>query len=72
MQDKVVEKVGNIEAQASLQPLFYVHEIDASYPKGHYLLAKKDNDDANQKHQDEALKDKAKSYNSSFADQPQT
>ncbi len=35
-------------------------------------MVKKDNDNANQEYRDEALKDKVKSHNSSFANQLQT
>ncbi len=38
---------------------------------GYRLLVKKDKDDANQEYQNETLKNKAKSYNSASANQPQ-
>ncbi len=40
-----MEKTGNIEAKANLQPPFYVRDIDVRCPKGHHLLAKKDKED---------------------------
>ncbi len=63
-----MEKVGNIEAKANLQPLFYVREIDSMYPKCHRLLAKKDKKDTYQEPRNETFnkdKDKAKFHNSS-------
>ncbi len=71
----MVEKAGNIEVKAKLQPLFYIMDIDTRYPKGHRLLAKKDKGDTYRKPQNEASKDKdkVKSHSSSTsANQPQT
>ncbi len=33
--EEVVEKVGDVEAKANLQPPFYVRDIDIRYPKVH-------------------------------------
>ncbi len=72
----MVEKAGNVEVKANLQPPFYVREIDSRCPKGHCPLVKKDKKDTYQKPHDKTSnkdKDKAKSYNSSaFANQSQT
>ncbi len=73
--DEVVEKAGDIEAKANLQPPFYVRDIDVRCPKGHHLSAKKDKEDTYQEPQNKASKDKdkAKSHSSSIsANQPQT
>ncbi len=73
--EEVVEKAGDAEAKANLQPPFYVREIDASCPNGHRPLAKKDKEDTYLEPQNEASKnnDKAKSHSSStFTNQPQT
>ncbi len=72
--EEVVEKAGNVEAKAYLQPPFYVREIDSRCPKGHCLSAKKDKEDTYRELRDKASKDKdkAKSHNSSLANQPQT
>ncbi len=70
-----MEKAGDAEAKANLQPPFYVRDIDARCPKGHRPSAKKDKEDTYREPQNEASKnkDKAKSYNSSTsANQPQT
>ncbi len=71
---EVVEKIGDVEAKANLQPPFYVRDIDASCPKGHCPSAKKDKENTYREPQNEASKDKdkAKSHNSSTpANQPQ-
>ncbi len=62
-----MEKAGDVEAKANLQPPFYVRDINARCPKGHRLSAKKDKEDTYQKPQSKASKgkDKAKSHNSS-------
>ncbi len=70
--EEVVEKAGDVEAKANLQPPFYVWEIDSRCPKCHRSLAKKDKEDIYWKPRDESSKDKAKSQISSFANQPQT
>ncbi len=73
--EKVVEKVGDVEAKANLQPLFYVRDIDVRCLKDHRLSAKKDKEDTYREPQNEVSKhkDKAKSHNSSAsANQPQT
>ncbi len=73
--EEVVEKAGDAEAKANLQPPFYVRNIDAKYPKGHLPSTKKDKEDTYQEPQNEASKDKdkTKSHNSSTsANQPQT
>ncbi len=69
-----MEKADNIEAKANLQPPFYVREIDSRCSKGHRPSAKKDNKDTYWEPHNEASKDKdkAKSHNSSPANQPQT
>ena len=70
----MVEKVRNIEAKTNLQPPFYVKKIDSKSPKGYCLSVKKDKKDANWEHRNEAFskdKEKAKSHNFSFANQPQ-
>ncbi len=70
-----MEKAGDAEAKANLQPLFYVRDIDARCSKGHRPLAKKDKKDTYREPQNEASKDKnkAKSHSSSnSANQPQT
>ncbi len=70
----MVEKAGDAEAKANLQPPFYVREIDSKCLKGHHLSAKKDKKDTYRESRNEASKDKdkAKSHNSSSANQPQT
>ncbi len=40
-----MEKAGDAEAKANLQPPFYVRDINARCPKGHHLSAKKDKED---------------------------
>ncbi len=70
-----MEKAGDVEAKANLQPPFYVRDIDVRCPKGHRPSAKKDKEDTYRKPQNEAFKDKnkTKSHSSStFANQPQT
>ncbi len=62
----MVEKTGNIEAKANLQPPFYVRDIDTKCPKGHCPSAKKEKKDTYQEPNDKASnKNKAKS--NSFA-----
>ncbi len=58
--EEVVEKAGDVEAKANLQPLFYVRDIDVRCPKGHRLSAKKDKDHIYREPQNEASKDKNK------------
>ncbi len=73
--EEVVEKAGDAETKANLQPHFYVRDIDARCLKGHRPSAKKDKEDTYQEPQNEASKDKdkAKSHSSSTsANQPQT
>ncbi len=70
-----MEKAGDAEAKANLQPPFYVRDIDVRCPKGHRPSSKKDKEDTYREPQSEASKDKdkAKSHNSSTsANQPQT
>ena len=43
--EEVVEKAGDAEVKANLQPLSYVWEIDARSPKGYRPLSKKDKED---------------------------
>ncbi len=70
-----MEKAGDAEAKANLQPLFYVRDINARCSKGHRLSSKKDKEDTYREPQNESSndKDKAKSHSSSTsANQPQT
>ena len=70
-----MKKVGDIEAKIYLQPLFYVRGIDSRCPKSYRLLVKKDKNNANWEYRNETFnkdKKKAKSYNPSSANQPQT
>ncbi len=68
-----MEKAGDAEAKANLQPPFYVREIDTRCPKGH-RPSSMNKEDTYQEPQSEASKnkDKAKSHNSTSANQPQT
>ncbi len=68
----MVKKAGDAKAKANLQPPFYIGEIDFRCPKGHYLLAKKE--DTYWKPCNKAFKDKdkAKCQISFSANQPQT
>ncbi len=71
----MVEKTGDVEAKANLESLFYVREIDSRCPKDYRSSAKKDKEDTYGEPRKEAFnkdKDKAKSHNSSSANQPQT
>ncbi len=71
----MVEKAGDANAKANVQPPFYVRDIDARCPKGLRPLAKKEKENTYQEPQNEAFKDKdkVKSHSSStFANQPQT
>ncbi len=73
--EEVVEKAGDVEVKANLQPPFYIRNIDVRCPKSHHPLAKKDKENTYRKPQNEAFKDKdkAKSHSSSTsANQPQT
>ncbi len=73
--EEVMEKAGDAEAKANLQPPFYVRDINARCPKGHHPLAKKDKKDIYREPQTEISKDKdkAKCHSSSTsANQPQT
>ncbi len=62
-----MEKAGDTEAKANLQPPFYVKEIDSKYLKSHCPSVKKDKEDTYQESQNEVSKDKdkAKSHSSS-------
>ncbi len=69
-----MEKAGDVEVKANLQPPFYVRDIDARCPKGH-RPSSKNKEDTYQKPQSEAFKDKdkAKSHSpSTSVNQPQT
>ena len=55
-----MKKVGDVKAKANLQPPFYIREIDSKYPKNYRPSVKKDKEDANWEHRDEASKDKNK------------
>ncbi len=71
--EEVVEKAGDAEAKANLQPPFYVRDIDARCPKGYRPLPK-NKENTYREPQSEASKDKdkAKSHHSTSANQPQT
>ncbi len=43
--EEVVEKAGDAEAKANLQPLFYVRDINVRCPKDHHPSTKKDKED---------------------------
>ena len=62
----MIEKTIDAKAKASLQPLSETREINSRCPKGYRLLTKKKKDKISQEHWDRD-KDKAKSYNLSFA-----
>ncbi len=68
----MVEKTGDVEIKAKLQPLFFVREIDSRCPNGHRPLAKKDKEDTYWESRDETSKNKAKFQTSSSANQSQT
>ncbi len=71
--EEVVEKAGDVEAKANLQPSFYVRDIDARCPISHCSSAKKDKEDTYWEPRNKASnKDKAKSNSSPSANQPQT
>ncbi len=53
----MVEKSVNIKAKAKLQSPSKAKEIDSRYPRGYRLLVKKDKDNANWEHQNEATKE---------------
>ncbi len=40
-----MEKTGDVEAKANLQPPFYIKDIDSRCPKSYCPLAKKDKED---------------------------
>ncbi len=65
--EEIVEKVGDVEAKANLQPPFYVRDIDARCRKGYRSWAKRDKKYTYQEPQNEASmdKDKTKSHSSS-------
>ncbi len=68
-----MEKAGDVEAKANLQPPFYVRDIDVRCPKGHRPSAKKDKEDTYWEPRDKASnKGKVKSNSSASANQPQT
>ena len=70
----MIEKAGDVEAKANLQPPFSVKEIDSKCLKGYCPSVKKDKKDANWKHYNETSskdKEKAKFHNLFFANQPQ-
>ena len=70
MWEEVIEKAGDVEAKANLQPLFYVCEIDFRSPQDHRLLSKKDQKNTQQEHHNEAPKKKAQSQTSSTTHRP--
>lgn len=74
MWEKMIEKVVDVEAKASLQPPFRTRKIDFRCSKNHRSSVRRDKNDANWKHWDEDKdKELAKSYNSfSTNSQPQT
>ncbi len=61
MWEEVVEKAGDAEAKANLQPPFYVREIDSRCPNGHRPSAKKENTYWEPRDKASKDKDKAKS-----------
>ena len=72
MWDKIIEKAVNIEAKTSLQLPFGTKKINSKYPKGYRPLVKKNKDNTSWEYCNEAFnkdKNKAKSHNSSFANQ---
>ena len=58
--EEVVEKAGDAEAKANLEPPSYVWEIDSRCPKGHRPSSKKDNVDIQREHRNETFKNKKK------------
>ncbi len=61
-----MEKAGDVEAKANLQPPFYVRDINARCPKGHCPSSKTKEDTYREpQSKDSKHKDKAKSHNSS-------
>ncbi len=62
-----MEKAGDVEAKANLQPPFYIRDINTRCPKGYRPSAKKNKEDTYWESQNEASKDKdkVKSNNSS-------
>ncbi len=71
--EEVVEKAGNIDAKANLQPPFYMKDIDARCLKVHRPSAKKDKKDTYWEPRNKVFnKNKAKSNSSAAANQPQT
>ncbi len=68
----MVEKAVNVEAKASLQPPFWIKEIDSRWPKGYRSSVKKDKDNNNWEHRNEDKnKDKTTSQNHSTNNQAQ-
>ena len=70
----MVEKAGDIEAKANLQPPFYIRKIDSKCPKSYRPSVKKDKKDANWEYSNTASSkdnEKAKSHNLSFVNQLQ-
>ncbi len=67
----MVEKAINTKVEANLQPPSKTKEINSRCLRGYRPSVKKDKDDANWKHRDEAPKNKTKSHNSSSINQPQ-
>ncbi len=67
-----MEKTGDVEATANLEPTFYVREINIRCPKGHCQSVTKNKEDTYWEHHDEDSKDKekAKSHDYSSANQP--
>ncbi len=64
----MIEKAGDVEAKANLEPPFYVRKIDSRCPKSHCPLAKKVKKDTYWESRNEASnkdKNKVKSHNSS-------
>ncbi len=73
MWKEVVEKGGDIEAKANLQPPFYIREIDSKCPKGYHPSVKKNKENTYRESCNETSKnkDKTKSQTFFFANQPQ-
>ena len=67
-----MEKAKDTKAKVNLQLSFYIRKIDCKCPKGYRLLVKNNKKNANWEHYNKASskdKEKAKSHNSSSANQ---
>ena len=70
--EEVVEKAGDAEAKANLQPPSYVWEIDVRSPKNYRLSSKKNKENIQRQHHNEAPKNKGKSQIPATTNQLQT